>query len=78
MYLNLNEYKEVLVNMKTYQKNVLQTEVNNLIASIWEYHDVIKARKYVDFVKKERVSNAGPVMLAHGKQLHNLTLNILR
>jgi hypothetical protein len=60
------------------RKNALQTEVNNLIASIWEVRDVIMARKYVDFVKKEIVDNAGLVISAHRKQTHSSTLNILR
>ena len=66
------------MNTKTYNKNALQTEVNNLIASIWEVRDVIMARKYVNFVNEEIVDNAGLVILAHGKRIHNPTLNILR
>jgi flagellin-like hook-associated protein FlgL len=60
------------------QKNTLQTEVNNLIASLSEIQDVVMARKYVNFVKQGIISDDGIAISAYGKQENSLTLNILK
>lgn len=66
------------MRIKTNQKNILQTEVNNLIASLSKVHDVVIAREYANFIKQEISNNARMAMLAHGKQKNSLTLNILQ
>ncbi len=59
-------------------KSILQTEVNNLIASLSEIQDVVMARKYVNFVKQGIRNNAEIAISAHGKQEHRRTLDILK